>query len=170
MLQALGVLAITIATFVGLGFVAWCVSWMKDDVKMYLKAKRGEVVVLTFEQYLALHTASPTKYPLRRNAVDGKNGIEISWPDIWRLQRYITKEKQTQELKKANERTLRHLREMTQVLTEYREKQDAENAKAVREMLEHSIGTIEGELKQAQAKAESNIHTPTDKLEQTSSH
>ena len=117
---------------------------VKNDIKLKKEAKEGKIILMTFEQYLAVHLAAPEEYKLSKWAVTGSYGTKIRLlsKDVKKLEKYL----KNQENQKYTDMCVEELEHIRALLNKRIEKLTDENAKVVEDMLEQTVEMVSSQL------------------------
>lgn len=120
------------------------------DAEFEEKAKNGTAIILTYEQYLALHEADPSRYPLITKKLhqmlrSSQSKLHMNSDEYDKLYSFCFERDQSlTDAKKRNE-CLEELQHMRSALDTLIKKQEAENRATAKKVTEQTIQLIKAE-------------------------
>lgn len=129
------------------------------DAEFEEKAKNGTAIILTYEQYLALHEADPARYPLITKKLhqmlrSSQSKLHMNSDDFDKLYAFCYERDQSLTDAKARNECLEELQHMRSSLDALIEKQEAENWKTAQKVTEQTIQLVQAEGLAATQKTE----------------
>lgn len=129
-------------------------SWLyqrENDARLRKEAQNGTIILLSYEQYLSLHDASPNMYPLTEEAVlairieEKDTNIRMTSKDLDLLDKYIYDAKQEKETDAKRTSCMEDLTKMRNILSSHIAELEEKNQEAAAAVVVNSINAIKAE-------------------------